>query len=126
MASAMLSLASVSPSASLSTHETPMGKLKLGSSSWSLNKERNCLFTKTESFGRVSMVAAVNVSKFEGVTMAPPDPTLGVSEAFKSSTNESKLDLGVGAYRTEELQPYVLDVVKKVRSLSSTKYKIFN
>ncbi|CAN6539472.1 unnamed protein product [Malus baccata var. baccata] len=69
MASAMLSLASVSPSASLSTHETPMGKLKLGSSSWSLNKERNCLFTKTESFGRVSMVAAVNVSKFEGVTI---------------------------------------------------------
>ncbi|KAM0967914.1 hypothetical protein ACFX2I_016294 [Malus domestica] len=126
MASAMLSLASVSPSASLSTHETPMGKLKLGSSSWSLNKERNCLFTKTESFGRVSMVAAVNVSKFEGVTMAPPDPILGVSEAFKSSTNESKLDLGVGAYRTEELQPYVLDVVKKVRSLSSTKYKIFH
>lgn len=69
------------------------------------------------------MVAAVNVSKFEGVTMAPPDPILGVSEAFKASTNESKLNLGVGAYRTEDLQPYVLDVVKKVRSLSSTKYE---
>ncbi|KAM1223961.1 hypothetical protein ACFX13_043589 [Malus domestica] len=117
MASAMLSLASVSPSASLSHHETPKGKLKLGSTSWSLNKERNCLFAKTESFGRVSMVAAVNVSKFEGVTMAPPDPILGVSEAFKASTNESKLNLGVGAYRTEDLQPYVLDVVKKAENL---------
>ncbi|PRQ43591.1 putative aspartate transaminase [Rosa chinensis] len=45
--------------------------------------------------------------------MAPPDPILGVSEAFKASTNQKKLNLGVGAYRTEELQPYVLNVVKK-------------
>jgi hypothetical protein len=46
--------------------------------------------------------------------MAPPDPILGVSEAFKASTSANKLNLGVGAYRTEELQPYVLEVVKKV------------
>lgn len=72
------------------------------------------------------MVAAVNVSKFEGVTMAPPDPILGVSEAFKASTNQSKLNLGVGAYRTEELQPYVLDVVKKVGSLSLSLHEIDN
>ena len=29
-----------------------------------------------------------------------------------------KLNLGVGAYRTEELQPYVLNVVKKACSQS--------
>jgi aspartate/tyrosine/aromatic aminotransferase len=46
--------------------------------------------------------------------MAPPDPILGVSEAFRRSTDPNKLNLGVGAYRTEELQPLVLDVVKKV------------
>jgi aspartate aminotransferase len=45
--------------------------------------------------------------------MAPPDPILGVSEAFKASNSPSKLNLGVGAYRTEELQPLVLEVVKK-------------
>ncbi|XP_047967889.1 aspartate aminotransferase, chloroplastic-like [Salvia hispanica] len=28
-----------------------------------------------------------------------------------------KLNLGVGAYRTEDLQPYVLDVVKKAENL---------
>ena len=39
----------------------------------------------------------------------------GVSEAFKRDTNDMKLNLGVGAYRTEELKPYVLNVVKKVR-----------
>ena len=40
----------------------------------------------------------------------------GVSEAFKRDTNDLKLNLGVGAYRTEELKPYVLSVVKKVPS----------
>ena len=45
---------------------------------------------------------------------APPDPILGISEAFKASDSPDKLNLGVGAYRTEELKPYVLDVVKKV------------
>lgn len=60
------------------------------------------------------MAIAVSASRFEGVTMAPPDPILGVSEAFKADNDAKKLNLGVGAYRTEELQPYVLDVVKKV------------
>ena len=60
------------------------------------------------------MSVTVKPSRFEGITMAPPDPILGVSEAFKADTNELKLNLGVGAYRTEELQPYVLNVVKKV------------
>ncbi|KAL9266841.1 Aspartate aminotransferase, chloroplastic-like protein [Drosera capensis] len=59
------------------------------------------------------MVAAVEVSQFEGITVAPPDPIVGVSKAFKVSTNEKKLNLGVGAYRTEELQPSVFNVVKK-------------
>ena len=43
-----------------------------------------------------------------------PQPILGVSEAFKACTHPDKLNLGVGAYRTEELKPYVLDVVRKV------------
>lgn len=66
------------------------------------------------------MTVAANVSRFEGITMAPPDPILGVSEAFRADTDEKKLNLGVGAYRTEELQPYVLNVVKKVISIFST------
>lgn len=75
------------------------------------------LFFDFQSLSRISMVASVNVSRFEGITMAPPDPILGVSEAFKADTHENKLNLGVGAYRTEELHPYVLDVVKKVNIL---------
>ena len=32
---------------------------------------------------------------------APPDPILGVTEAWKADNNPRKLNLGVGAYRTE-------------------------
>eukprot|EP00252_Welwitschia_mirabilis_P010225 TRINITY_DN233_c0_g1_i2.p1 TRINITY_DN233_c0_g1~~TRINITY_DN233_c0_g1_i2.p1 ORF type:complete len:411 (+),score=100.02 TRINITY_DN233_c0_g1_i2:589-1821(+) len=63
------------------------------------------------------MTVATDTSKFEHVTMAPPDPILGVTEAFKADTHELKLNLGVGAFRTEELQPYVLNVVKKAEKL---------
>ncbi|KAL6751353.1 aspartate aminotransferase [Haematococcus lacustris] len=55
----------------------------------------------------------LRASRFDSVDMAPADPILGVSEAFKVCTDSRKLNLGVGAYRTEELQPYVLPVVKK-------------
>ena len=61
-----------------------------------------------------AMSTTTNVSRFEQVTMAPADPILGVSEAFKRDESEKKLNLGVGAYRTEDLQPMVLEVVKKV------------
>lgn len=56
----------------------------------------------------------LRASRLESVEQAPPDPILGVSEAFKADTSDLKLNLGVGAYRTEELKPYVLSVVKKV------------
>ncbi|KAJ6995151.1 hypothetical protein D5086_013964 [Populus alba] len=119
MASTMLSLASTTPSASLSMQEILKGKVRLGSGSVStlFNKEKGNPFIKEKSFGRISMTVAVNVSRFEGIAMAPPDPILGVSEAFRADTDAKKLNLGVGAYRTEELQPYVLDVVKKAENL---------
>ncbi|KAF8110884.1 hypothetical protein N665_0078s0075 [Sinapis alba] len=106
MASSMLSLGSTS----LLPREINKDKLKLGTSG-------SNPFLKAKSFSRVTMSVAVKPSRFEGITMAPPDPILGVSEAFKADTNELKLNLGVGAYRTEELQPYVLNVVKKAENL---------
>jgi len=52
-------------------------------------------------------------SKFDEVQQAPPDLVLGITEAFRADTSPDKLNLGVGAYRTEDLQPYVLSVVRK-------------
>lgn len=121
MASTSFLFSSASPAAgsTLSLQRQAKGKVKLigQDSSAFLRGEKRSGFIKVKSFSRVSMVAAVNVSRFDGIEMAPPDPILGVSEAFKADTNELKLNLGVGAYRTEELQPYVLDVVKKAENL---------
>lgn len=47
--------------------------------------------------------------------MGPPDPILGVTEAFKRDTNPKKMNLGVGAYRDDQGKPFVLSCVRKVR-----------
>lgn len=69
---------------------------------------------------RVS-VPALRASAFDNVELAPADPILGVSEAFRACTHPDKLNLGVGAYRNEELKPMVLNVVRKVRRPSATR-----
>jgi len=50
------------------------------------------------------------------VDMPPPDPIFGISEAFKRDERPEKVLLGVGAYRTDEGKPYVLDCVKKAEA----------
>jgi len=52
-------------------------------------------------------------SIFGNITQAPADPILGVTIAYRADPSPNKLDLGVGAYRTEEGKPYVLRCVKK-------------
>ena len=61
----------------------------------------------------VANAATATSSRFSGVEQAPPDPILGVSQAFKADEDPSKLNLGVGAYRDDNLQPVVLNVVRK-------------
>lgn len=45
------------------------------------------------------------------VAQAPPDPILGVSEAFKRDSAEKKVSLGVGAYRDDNGKPVILKCV---------------
>jgi len=47
------------------------------------------------------------------VDNAPPDPILGLNDAFKKDTDARKVLLGMGAYRTDEGKPLILDCVKK-------------
>ncbi|KAI6225625.1 Aspartate aminotransferase [Aphelenchoides besseyi] len=49
---------------------------------------------------------------FGNVEMGPPDPILGVTEAFKKDQNPKKINLGVGAYRRDG-KPYVLPSVRE-------------
>ena len=46
--------------------------------------------------------------------MAPADPILGTTTAYKNDKDSKKMNLGVGAYRTDEEKPYVFEVVKDV------------
>ncbi|XP_026282566.1 aspartate aminotransferase, mitochondrial [Frankliniella occidentalis] len=45
------------------------------------------------------------------VQMGPPDPILGVTEAYKRDQNSNKINLGVGAYRDDNGKPFVLPSV---------------
>ena len=50
---------------------------------------------------------------FDTVEMAPPDPILGLNAAFKADPRSNKVNLSIGAYKTDDLQPLVLAAVKK-------------
>ena len=50
---------------------------------------------------------------FDGLETAPPDPILGLTEAFKADANPRKINLGVGVYQDADGATSVLDVVKE-------------
>lgn len=58
-----------------------------------------------------------SISAWSAVPAGPPDPILGVTEAFKADKDPRKINLGVGAYRDENGKPYVLPSVKKAEEL---------
>jgi len=64
---------------------------------------------KTRAF--VSQIR--KMSMFSHVELAPVDPILGTALAYKECPSPNKVNLGIGAYRTEQGKTYVLDVVKK-------------
>jgi len=57
------------------------------------------------------------VSAFQHLEQAPEDPILGVTVAYNKDPSPVKLNLGVGAYRTEEGKPLVLNVVRQAEEL---------
>lgn len=103
----MFEVISRGPAMSLSTSRAPYTTCFNGS------KRRHALPRRQPCRPFASVAVDHSTSKLSGVEMAPPDPILGVTEAFKRDQDPQKLNLGVGAYRTEELQPYVLEVVQK-------------
>ncbi|KAF9382791.1 Aspartate aminotransferase, cytoplasmic, partial [Podila verticillata] len=52
-------------------------------------------------------------SVFVNVAGAPEDVIFALTSSYKADTDSRKVNLGVGAYRTEEGKPWVLPVVKK-------------
>jgi aspartate aminotransferase, cytoplasmic len=49
------------------------------------------------------------------VPQAPEDPLFGLMAAYRKDTFDKKVDLGIGAYRDDNAQPWILPVVKQVK-----------
>jgi len=49
--------------------------------------------------------------------MGPPDAIIGLTEAYKEDMFEHKVNVGVGAYRSDEGAPYVLPCVREAESI---------
>ncbi|MBI1321103.1 MAG: aminotransferase class I/II-fold pyridoxal phosphate-dependent enzyme [Candidatus Hydrogenedens sp.] len=54
---------------------------------------------------------------FESLTMAPPDPILGLTDAFKNDPRPEKINLSAGVYKNEANQTPILDSVKRAEQL---------
>ena len=54
---------------------------------------------------------------FENVPLLPEDPIYGMIADYNKDTSPKKVNVGVGAYRTNEGKPWVLPVVKKAEKL---------
>ncbi len=54
---------------------------------------------------------------FEQVSLAPADPILGLTEAFRNDPRPGKINLGVGIYKDEAGTTPILSCVKKAESI---------
>ncbi|MGH0142286.1 UNVERIFIED_CONTAM: hypothetical protein FKN15_002868 [Acipenser sinensis] len=82
-----------------------------------LLKSRKIIFNAGAYYPSLAVFPARASSVWSQVEMGPPDPILGVTEAFKRDANPKKMNLGVGAYRDDNGKPFVLSCVRKKRSL---------
>ena len=56
-------------------------------------------------------------SSWSALTAAPADPILGLNDAYKKETSPKKVLLGMGAYRDDDGQPFILPCVKRAEEL---------
>merc|ERR1719199_1438007 len=58
-------------------------------------------------------VRCMSAGSWTDVPAAPLDPILGMSQRFQADTDPRKVNVSIGAYRTDEGKPLVLSCVKK-------------
>lgn len=82
-----------------------------------MNRLKNLGFTFVPAHGS-QQLSNVNCSgQFSHVEEAPPNAIFHTKARFKADTDPRKINLGIGAYRTNEGKPYVLNVVRKAEAL---------
>ena len=71
-----------------------------------------------ESNNIITILQKQNISfhllKYE---MGPPDPIVGLNEAFAEDTSPTKINVGVGAYRSDDGLPLVLPCVREAEQI---------
>lgn len=60
-------------------------------------------------------LALIN-NQFTHVTQLPPDPILSLGIDYKNDKDPRKVNLGIGAYRDNDGNPYVFPIVRKVEA----------
>jgi aromatic-amino-acid transaminase len=58
----------------------------------------------------------MSTSPFSHIEQAPPDPIIGLTEAFNNDPNPSKVNLGVGVYQDANGKVPVLKVVREAEA----------
>lgn len=79
-----------------------------------LSKAISSQFKNVQGFNRV---AAYQFSTWSSLQAAPPDPILGLNEAFKKDSNPKKVLLGMGVYRDDNNKPYILNCIRKAEQV---------
>merc|ERR1719272_1736886 len=57
------------------------------------------------------------MAAWASVPQAPLDPILGMSQRYNADTDPKKVNVSIGAYRTDEGKPLVLNCVKKAEKI---------
>jgi aspartate aminotransferase len=52
-------------------------------------------------------------SRFAGVEACPPDAVFHIKAQYVADPSEDKIDVAIGAYRTAEGKPFVLESVRR-------------
>ena len=61
-------------------------------------------------------IEIMNASPFERIEQAPPDPIIGLTEAFNADSNPNKVNLGVGVYQDANGKVPLLHVVREAEA----------
>merc|ERR1719384_1618266 len=71
-------------------------------------------FLRPQQFVRYATTHVNSGASFlANVPQGPPDPILGIVEAFKADKDPKKLNFSVGAYRDDDGNPVVLNSVRE-------------
>ena len=58
----------------------------------------------------------MSTSPFHHIQQAPPDPIIGLTDAYNNDTNPAKVNLGVGIYQDAQGKVPVLKVVREAEA----------